>query len=433
MPKRPRPPVRADDVRRVALAGSMFLSAARRTRRRTKAGENWRSAVAAELRDSFETLGPTYVKLGQMVASTPGLFPDFLVQGMQGCLDEVAPLAVAQVHQVVAEELGAPPAEVFAAFDDRPLASASIGQVHCATTLDGADVVVKVQRPDIRDRITTDLRILAALARGAERSSKRVRLTQPAAIVDDFASTLAAELSFMVEARSMEAVTAALADFPEAHRIHIPAVDWRHTTPRVLTMERVDGTRLDDVDALVAQGVDPADLLKTAVRGWLHGTLVHGVFHGDLHAGNLLVDRQGRATFLDFGICGRLDDAARAALFAALPAVLGRDFPSLAAALFTTPDGEPEPDLPAITADLERALVPVLDAPLGEVSYAQAFVEVVRVGLRHGVLLPNELILVFKQFFYVERFTRALAPDWQPLNDPDLLRQVLAATRASAA
>ena len=424
---------RRADLHRVITATAVLTGAGWRSQRRRRAGEPWPPALADELRHAFEHLGPTYTKLGQMVASTPGLFPPFLVDGMQGCLDEVKPLPAGVVLDVVEAELGAPVDELFGRFDRRPLASASIGQVHRAATPDGREVVVKVQRPGITERIQTDLRLLAAAARTAERVSRRARLVQPQATVADFAHTLGDELSFMVEARAMEDVGAALADFADADRIHIPAVHWRWTTPRVLTMDHVDGPRLDDVDALAAVGVDGAELLKVTVRGWLHGALVHGVFHGDLHAGNLRVDPQGRATFIDFGICGHLTDAARASLFVALPALLARDFRTLAEAMFAPLDGEGHLDLAAIVADLEATIVPVLDAPLGQVSYAQAFVEVVRVGLRHGVLLPNDLILVFKQFFYVERFTSLLAPEWQPLRDPDLVAEILAATAAPIA
>jgi predicted unusual protein kinase regulating ubiquinone biosynthesis (AarF/ABC1/UbiB family) len=389
--------------------------------------------VADEMRHAFEHLGPTYTKLGQMMASTPGLFPEFLVEGMQGCLDEVRPLDVDVIRGVVERELGAPAEELYARFDPIPLASASIGQVHRAETVEGAEVVVKVQRPGIIHRIDTDLRLMAGAARLAERASKKARLVQPIATVEDFEETLRGELSFMIEARSMEEVGAALADFPEVDRIRIPEVHWRYTTPRVLTMEYVEGYRLDDVDAHERAGVDGAALLKTAVQGWLHGTLVHGVFHGDLHAGNLCVDDQGRICFIDFGICGRLSDDARQALFLALPALLARDYKALAASLFVPLDHDPDFDLAEVVTDLERALAPVLDAPLGDISYAQAFVEVVRVGLRHGVLLPKDLILVFKQFFYVERYTGALAPHWQPLNDPELMAQVMAAVAAPPA
>ncbi|MCX7620760.1 MAG: AarF/UbiB family protein, partial [Acidimicrobiales bacterium] len=198
------------------------------------------------------------------------------------------------------------------------------------------------------------------------------------------------------------------------------------------TMEYVHGPRLDDVEALRQAGVDPAALLKVAVTAWLHCTLVHGVFHGDLHAGNLRVDPQGRVTFLDFGICGRLTPTARESLFAALPALINRDLQTVASAIFNADGGPNSLDLDSITADLERAILPVLDRPLAEVSYANAFIEVVRIGIRHGVLLPRDLILVFKQFFYVERFTRLLAPEWTPLNDPDILQTILAARQRLA-
>lgn len=422
-----------DDARRVVTATRVLGYRLGRTRSRTRSGEPWRPALADELRHGFEHLGPTYTKLGQMVASTPGVFPEFLVDGMQGCLDEVRPLRLDTVLGVVESELGAPASELFAHFDPEPLASASIGQVHVARTVDGTEVVVKVQRPGISDRIHTDLRLMARAAAFAERLSRHARLMQPEATVADFAQTLRGELSFMIEARAMEDVAASLGDFAEADRVRIPSVHWRWTTPRVLTMDRVQGCRLDDLAALDAGGFDGAALLKVGVRAWLHSALVHGVFHGDMHAGNLWVDDEGRLTFLDFGICGRLTADARQNLFTALPALLARDFTALAEALFVPLDGDGDVDVPAVVADLEATLTPVLDAPLGQISYAQAFVEVVRVGLRHGVLLPNDLILVFKQFFYVERFTQLLAPEWQPLNDPDLLAQILAATQPDAA
>lgn len=418
---------RLQDARRVVAATATLTSAARRVNRRREQGETWRPALAEELRHAFEHLGPTYTKLGQMMASTPGLFPDFLTEGMQGCLDQVRPLSLDEVRQVIEGELGAPPEELFARFDSAPLASASIGQVHRARTHEDADVVVKVQRPGITHRIDTDLRLMASAAGLAERMSRRARLVQPVATVADFDQTLRSELSFMSEARSMEEIAEALADFDEVERIRIPQVHWRYTTPRVLTMEYVEGYRLDDVEAHARAGVDGAALLKTTVRGWLHGTLVHGVFHGDLHAGNLCVDDDGRICFIDFGICGRLSDDARQALYVALPALLARDHATLAEVLFVPLEHDLGFRLSAVVADLERTISPVLDADLGDVSYAQAFVEVVRVGLRHGVLLPKDLILVFKQFFYVERYTKALAPRWQPLNDPELMAQVMSA------
>lgn len=433
----PDPPpigrVQLRDADRLRAAARTIVVSGVKVRRRRDEGERTRDAVAHELRHAFEHLGPTYTKLGQMVASSPGLFPPFLTDALQGCLDDVRPLDAATVARVITEELGDRPEALFAEFDTTPLASASIGQVHRAWRTDGTPVVVKVQRPGIGELVAKDLRIMHLLARGAERTSKYARLAQPVAILEDFAATIDEELSFMVEARSMERVAAGLADFPDADRIHIPEVDWRFTAPRVLTMEFVAGTRLDDVDALTTRGVDAAGLLKTAVRSWLHGTLVHGVFHGDLHAGNLLVDEADRATFLDFGICGHLTDEARLSLLDTLPALMSRDIRSVAENIFRTADTDRELPLDAITADLEKAILPIFERPLAEVSYASVFIEVVRAGVRHEVVLPRDLILVFKQFFYVERFSRLLAPDWSPLTDPDLLDAVVLANQRRAA
>lgn len=156
---------RLEDARRIATAATALAGAGWRTGRRRRRGESWQPVLAHELRHTFEHLGPTYTKLGQMVASTPALFPPFLVEGMQGCLDEVRPLPPATVLEVVEAELGAPADELFGRFDRRPLASASIGQVHRAATHDGREIVVKVQRPGITTRIHTDLRLLADGAR----------------------------------------------------------------------------------------------------------------------------------------------------------------------------------------------------------------------------------------------------------------------------
>jgi predicted unusual protein kinase regulating ubiquinone biosynthesis (AarF/ABC1/UbiB family) len=421
------------DLGRIAFSGRVLGVSGWRAARRRIAGEPWRDAVADEMRHGFERLGPTCTKLGQMIASTPGLFPPVLVDGMQGCLDQVRPLPVATVLDVLEGELGAPVDDLFRCFDPVPLASASIAQVHRAVTAEGQDVVVKVQRPGIATQIGADTRLLADAARCAERCSRHARLLQLRATVEDFRATLSDELSFMIEARAMEEVAMAFADFPASDRLRIPNVHWRWTTPRVLTMDHVDGIRLDDLDALIARDLDAADVLKTTVRGWLHGMLVHGIFHGDLHAGNLRVDTDGRVAFIDFGICGRLSDDARQSLHVALPAIVGRDFDTLADALFSPLETSGRVDRRAIAADLDTGLTPVLDAPLGDVSYAQAFVEVVRVGLRHGMLLPKDLILVFKQFFYVERFTRLLAPGWQPLTDGDLVADILRATAVASA
>jgi len=391
-----------------------------------------RSVVAATaLRRAFEELGPTYVKLAQLVASSPGLFPDVLAEEFRGCLDAVGPVPSDVVRAVVAEELGAPVEEVFATFDDEPLASASIAQVHAASLHDGTEVVVKVQRPGLAPRLRADLAILRRAAKVLDRLSRTGRMANPVAVVDDFATTLAAELDFLTEARSMERFGRTLTERPGARAARVPWVVWDRTTARVLTMERIHGFKIDDLVALQATGWDLTDALKSAVRAWLESALVHGFFHGDVHAGNLMLDGEGTVVFLDFGICGELTDATRRVICEGLPALLvDRDFKRVATAVYDLGAILSPTDLDQASKDIAELVTPILDRPLSEISYGEVLVDIVRVGTRYDVRLPRELVLVAKQLLYFERYAKLIAPDWTILDDPELLAFLFEAATA---
>jgi len=379
-------------------------------------------ALAVGLRRAFGELGPTYVKLGQLVASSPGLFPDVLADELRSLLDEVPPIGAGDVGAVITAELGASPEELFASFDWTPLASASIAQVHAATLPDGDDVVVKVQRPGIRQQIDADLRILRVLARIVERVSSTGRMANPVAVVDDFDITIHEELSFVVEGRSMERFDDVLRRSPLSTGVRVPSVRWRYTTPRVLTMERIHGYKVDDLAALGATGWDLAGALKRGVRAWMEAALEHGFFHGDVHAGNLMLDTDGNTVFLDFGIMGRLDDKTRDIVRRGLPALLvERDFKSVATAIYEMGAVLKPADLEQSSKDIAEIVGPILDKPLSEISYGAVLVDIVRIGTRYEVRLPRELVLVAKQLLYFERYAKLMAPDWSILDDPDLI------------
>lgn len=411
------------------ILGRSAASEVRSARGRT------RSAVAATaLRRAFEDLGPTYVKLAQLVASSPGLFPDVLAEEFRGCLDAVGSVPSDVVRSVVAEELGMPVEQAFSSFDEEPLASASIAQVHAATLPDGADVVVKVQRPGLAPRLRADLAILRRAARILDRVSRTGRMANPVAVVDDFATTLAAELDFLTEARSMERFGRALTERQGATTARVPGVEWSHTTSRVLTMERIHGYKIDDLVALEATGWDLTSALKSAVRAWLESALVHGFFHGDVHAGNLMLDEAGTVVFLDFGICGALDDATRRVISQGLPALLvDRDFKRVASAVYDLGAILSPTDLDQASKDIAELVTPILDRPLSEISYGEVLVDIVRVGTRYDVRLPRELVLVAKQLLYFERYAKLIAPDWTILDDPELLAFLFEAAMAEQA
>ncbi len=415
------------EVRRAAVAAeSLGRHAARfaaRSRPWAPRGAGARGQVAAnELKHAFAELGPTYVKLAQLIASSPGLFPEVLADEFRSLLDEVPPIGPGEVRSVLTDELGAPPEDVFAQFDPVPLASASIAQVHAATLPDGEDVVVKVQRPGIRVRLESDLRILMRFAQLLERISAKGRMANPVAVVEDFAATLGEELNFVNEGRSMERFEDNLRRFGSNDRVRVPSVRWRYTTPRVLTMERIHGFKIDDIVQLGTQGWDLAGALKGAVRAWMEAALEHGFFHGDVHAGNLMMDTEGKVVFLDFGIMGCLDPKTKEIIRHGLPALLvDGDFEEVAKAIFDLGAVLNPADLEESAKDIAEIVEPIIGKPLSEISYGQILVDIVRIGTRYEVRLPREMVLVAKQMLYFERYAKLMAPDWNILNDPELI------------
>jgi predicted unusual protein kinase regulating ubiquinone biosynthesis (AarF/ABC1/UbiB family) len=408
-------------ARRATRTGAVLARHGTRFIRRSR-HEPRSAAGANELRRAFEELGPTYVKLAQLIASSPGLFPDVLADEFRACLDEVPPVPTADVIEVITAELGDHPDALFRRFEPKPLASASIAQVHAAELLDGTDVVVKVQRPGIAPRLRDDLAILQRLARLLERTSSKGRMANPVAVVEDFATTLAQELNFVIEARSMERFASNLRAYGTNDHVRVPTVHWPLTTPRVLTMERIHGYKIDDLARLGTTGWDLGTALKRGVRAWMEGALQHGFFHGDVHAGNLMLDTDGNIVFLDFGICGTLDDATRDIIRTGLPALLiDNDFQAVATAIYEMGAVLRPADLEQSARDIAEIVEPILGRPLSEISYGQVLIDIVRIGTRYEVRLPRELVLVAKQMLYFERYAKLMAPDWAILNDPELI------------
>ena len=374
--------------------------------------------VIKQIPATFADLGPTYVKFGQIIASSPGAFGEQLSKEFRTLLDAVPPADTADVHRLFKEELGADPAELFAHFEEEPFASASIAQVHFATLHTGEDVVVKIQRPGIRRRVAADLQILKRFAQIVELAKLGRRLSAQD-VVADFADNLAEELDFRIEAQSMEAWVSGLHGSPMGRNIKVPDVHWEFTSERVLTMERVQGVRIDDVRAIRKQGLDGTELVKALLFATFEGGLRHGLFHGDLHAGNLLVDGQGRIVFLDFGIMGRIDPRTRWLLRELIYALLVKKDHAAAGKIVVLLGavGTVKPEAQA-AKDLEAFAAPLTLKTLGDMSYADIGKQLSTLADAYDVKLPRELVLIGKQFLYVERYMKLLAPNWQMMNDP---------------
>jgi len=376
--------------------------------------------VIREIPKTFADLGPTYVKFGQIIASSPGAFGEQLSREFRSLLDSVPPADTAEVHKLLAAELGADPSELFASFSEEPFASASIAQVHFATLHTGEEVVVKIQRPGIRRRVAADLQILKRFAQVAELAKTGRRLSAKN-VVADFADNLAEELDFRIEAQSMEAWVSGLHSSPLGRNIKVPNVHWEFTSERVLTMERVHGVRIDDIAAIREQGFDGTELVKALLFSTFEGGLRHGLFHGDLHAGNLLVDTKGRIVFLDFGIMGRIDPRDRWLLRELVYALLVKKDHAAAGKILVLMGavGNTKPE-PEAAKDLEAFAAPLTLKSLGDMSYADIGRQLSTLADAYDVKLPRELVLIGKQFLYVERYMKLLAPKWQMMSDPEL-------------
>ncbi|WP_234974515.1 ABC1 kinase family protein [Williamsia sterculiae] len=376
--------------------------------------------AAREIRNVFERLGPTYVKLGQLIASSPGVFTPALSREFETLLDRVAPAPPEVIDAVLTEAFGARPAAVFAEFDSQPIASASIAQVHTATLHSGEHVVVKVQRPGIAARLSADVQILERLAELVELSPYG-RMLSAKDVVDDFATGLNAELDFRNEAQAMEEFVAGLADTPFAERVRVPTVHHEFTTDEVLTMERVDAVRIDDARAVRTAGHDGTAIVRTLLLSFLESAFHGGLFHGDLHAGNVLVDDQGRLVLLDFGIVGRFDPRTRRILRQLVGDLLVRnDYESASRAMFalgavrkpgTTREG---------AKDIRRFTAPLAGKDLAGMSYTQLGRQLATLAKAYDARLPRELVLVGKQLLYVEKYMKLLAPQWRAITDREL-------------
>ena len=376
--------------------------------------------VIGEIPQTFADLGPTYVKFGQIIASSPGAFGEQLSREFRGLLDSVPPADTEEVHTLFTKELGSTPGELFAHFEERPFASASIAQVHFATLPTGEDVVVKIQRPGIRRRVAADLQILKRFAQVVELAKLGRRLSAQD-VVADFADNLAEELDFRIEAQSMEAWVSGLHGSPLGRNITVPRVHWEFTSERVLTMQRVHGVRIDDVKTIRSKDFNGTELVKALLFATFEGGLRHGLFHGDLHAGNLLVDDDGRIVFLDFGIMGRIDPRTRWLLRELVYALLVKKDHAAAGKIVVLMGavGNVKPEGQA-AKDLEAFAQPLTMKTLGDMSYAEIGKQLSTLADAYDVKLPRELVLIGKQFLYVERYMKLLAPKWQMMNDPEL-------------
>ena len=387
---------------------------------RRKRGRAPGAAGVAELsqrvRLAAEALGPTFIKLGQIISSGEGLFPPELVEEFKRCRDQVPAETFEVVRQTVETDLGGPLENVFATFDAVPLAAASIAQVHAARLHTGEDVVVKVQRPDVARLVHIDLRAMAWLAPHLVGRIPVAALANPPALVELFADTIVEELDFRVEAANMLDIATMLRDLDQTGYV-VPRPHPALVTRRVLVMQRLDGFKFDDVAGMREAGVDTEGVVRTAMVALMEGSMISGIFHGDLHGGNLLVLPDGRTALLDFGIVGRLSDERRVAFLRLMVAATTNDLKGQMAAMRDLGALPPDTDLRAAIRDLGLDQAPVDPTTLTGDQLVREVQRVVKGLLGYGARMPKELMLYVKNLVFLDGAIARLAPDLDILGE----------------
>lgn len=345
------------------------------------------------LRLAIEELGPTFIKLGQILSTRGDLLPAPYLDELAKLQDGVPPMPAEEVRKTLEEELGRPIEEAFASFDLAPLASASIGQAHIAMLHDGSEVVVKLRRPGVVERIEEDLRILMDLAVVAERRWVMARKYDLLAITQEFAQTLREELDYLHEGRNVERFAASFANDPT---VHIPRVYWNTTTARILTLERVKGMKISNVEAIEAEGLDRTEVANHATRILLAMILEYGFFHADPHPGNVFVETDGRIALIDFGMTGELDTASQSVLLRLLLSISRKDAGQLADVVLELGHTRVHVDRNRLRRDMQRMLDRYCDKSLGDVKLTALLNELLTILRWHHLRLSPDLALLVK-------------------------------------
>ncbi|MBI2708997.1 MAG: AarF/ABC1/UbiB kinase family protein [Actinobacteria bacterium] len=377
---------------------------------RRRGGSLSRADLSRRLRRAAEALGPTYIKLGQIISSGEGLFPEELVEEFKRCRDQVPPETFADVRAVVEADLGRPLESVFASFERRPLAAASIAQVHAATLCDGTEVVVKVQRPTVARLVREDLRAMAWLAPHLIGRIPVAALANPPALVELFGETITEELDFRLEADNMVDIARSFAALGQRGYV-IPRPHPELVTERVLVMERLSGFAFDDVAGMRGAGVDTRAVVRTGMIGFLEGCMLHGIFHGDLHGGNLFVLPDGRTALLDFGITGRLDDHRRIAFLRLLVAASTNDLHGQLAAIRDLGALPHDTDLDQVISDLGLDRPGVDPTTMTPEELTSEIQRIIKALLAYGARMPKVLMLFVKNMVFLDGAIATLAPD----------------------
>lgn len=358
---------------------------------------------------ALEELGPTFVKLGQILSTRPDLIPVEFIQELSKLQDHVPPFPYPEVEQIIESELGTPLGNIFQHLKETPLASASLGQVHRARFADGEEVVVKVQRPGIQRTIEVDMEIMLHLATLMERHLEGWDLHRPTKVVEEFARTLEKELDYTIEASNMEHFAR---QFMDDQSIYVPKIYRETTTSRVLTMEYVDGIKASEIDRIQLASLDQKEIAHRGADLILKQIFIHGFFHADPHPGNIFILPNNIICYLDFGMMGRIDRQTRENFADLVMSIVRRDEGKAGDALLRLTLWEDEPERSTLERDLGEFMDLHFYRPLKELKFGKLLRQLLEMASKHRLRVALDLFLMLKALSTIEGVGRMLDPDF---------------------
>ncbi|MCB2153607.1 AarF/ABC1/UbiB kinase family protein [bacterium] len=381
-----------------------------------------KATSAERTRMAIEELGPTFIKLGQILSTHPDILSEEIVVEFEKLQDHVPAFSFDEVRKIVEEDLGESIESVYDDFQETPIAAASIGQVHRAKLKDGKEVVVKVQRPGIKRIVETDLDILFHLAELAERHMEGMEAHNPSKVIEDFSQTIHNELDFTTEAANMEAF---LGEFRHEEGVYVPTVYHDLTSPRVLTMEFVRGIKPSNIEELRKADFDPNQIAHRGYKYMIQQILVFGFFHADPHPANHLVMSDGTICYLDFGMMGHLSRREREEFADLVTAIAKRDEVLAAKSFVRLSNWDTEPDREKLEKALEHFMNQHFHKSLKKMELGRLLRELVEILGDFRMRLPQDLLLVVKALSTVEGLGRMLNPEFDPIAEAEpMLRRL---------
>lgn len=365
--------------------------------------------LPVRVRLALEELGPTFIKLGQILSTRPDLIPTDYIEELQKLQDKVPPFAYAQVNQMIKRELGADILKIFKSFEQKPFAAASLGQVHQAMLEDGDKVVVKVQRPEIEKVIETDLDILFHLARLTERHIPASRLYDLVGIVEEFARAIRLELDYGTEGRNAERFKK---NFEGDEIIYTPKIYWEFNSKRILTMELVQGIKINSIEELDKAGYDRKKIAENGAKAFMKQILIDGFFHADPHPGNMLVMKGEIIGFMDFGMMGRLDEDIREKGVDLFIDILERKPDKIINEMLNLGITSQEIDTNSLKIDIKEILDKYYDKPLKGIKLGELISQLVKISIKYHIKMPAEFALLGKSLLTIEGIGLELDPDF---------------------